>query len=264
MFSHLTLGTNDVAATRRFYDAALGPLGLAVVYGDEAVAAYGRGQQAAPWIWIMPPFDGQPATVGNGSHIAFLAPDQAAVEAFHASGLAAGGRDEGEPGPRPHYAEDYFAAYLRDPDGNKLQAVHYGKGRQVDEGQKGLSHVTLGSNDLMRARAFYGEVLGQLGLERLYDEENGTAYCRPGTQKPSLSTRRPYDGQPATWGNGFHAALLAESRDQVDAFHRAALACGGRDAGAPGLRPHYSPNYYGAYVRDPDGNKLQAVCYRKE
>lgn len=264
MFSHFTLGTNDIGRSRGFYDAVLAPLGLAVVYGDERVAAYGMGQQAAPWIWIMPPYDGLPASVGNGSHIAFLAPDQAAVETFHGAGLAAGGSDEGAPGTRDRYAPDYFAAYLHDPDGNKLQAVHYGVARKVAPGQNGLSHVTLGSSDLARSRAFFDEALGQLGLERLYDEENGTAYCRPGSQKPAISTRRPYDGQPASQGNGFHAALLAESRAEVDAFHRAALACGGRDEGAPGLRPHYSPHYYGAYVRDPDGNKLQAVCYREE
>lgn len=264
MFSHLTLGTNDAVRARRFYEAALAPLGLAPVHREKDAVAYGVGAEAYPWIWVMPPYDGLPATWGNGVHVAFLAPDRAAVEAFHAAGLAAGGRDEGAPGLRPHYAEDYYAAYLRDPDGNKLQAVHYGKGRKVVEGQHALSHVTLGTNDLPRARAFFDEVLGQLGLERLFDEEGGTAYCRPGSQKPSISTRRPYDGRPASWCNGFHAAFLAESRGQVDAFHRAALACGGSDEGAPGLRPRYSPNYYGAYVRDPDGNKLQAVCYREE
>ena len=70
----------------------------------------------------------------------------------------------------------------------------------------------------------------------------------------------PFDGRPAERGNGWHCAFLAPSRAAVDAFHTAALGAGGSDEGAPGLRPQYTENYYGAYVRDPDGNKLQAVC----
>jgi catechol 2,3-dioxygenase-like lactoylglutathione lyase family enzyme len=74
----------------------------------------------------------------------------------------------------------------------------------------------------------------------------------------------PFDGKQAVAGNGVHAAFAASSRAVVDQFHALALANGGTDEGAPGLRPHYHPNYYGAYVRDPDGNKLQAVCHRSK
>jgi catechol 2,3-dioxygenase-like lactoylglutathione lyase family enzyme len=74
----------------------------------------------------------------------------------------------------------------------------------------------------------------------------------------------PFDGRPAARGNGWHCAFLAPSRAAVDAFHAAALAAGGSDEGAPGPRPQYSDNYDGAYVRDTDGNKLQAVCYHPE
>jgi catechol 2,3-dioxygenase-like lactoylglutathione lyase family enzyme len=74
----------------------------------------------------------------------------------------------------------------------------------------------------------------------------------------------PFDGNAATVGNGGHAAFNADSRAAVDKFHAAALAGGGTDEGRPGLRPHYNENYYGAYVRDPDGNKLQAVCHNAE
>lgn len=79
---------------------------------------------------------------------------------------------------------------------------------------------------------------------------------------PYLYLYKPFDGRPATWGNGTHVAFQAESREVVDEFYAQALAHGGTDEGAPGLREHYGPNYYAAYVRDPDGNKLQAVCYR--
>jgi catechol 2,3-dioxygenase-like lactoylglutathione lyase family enzyme len=76
-----------------------------------------------------------------------------------------------------------------------------------------------------------------------------------------FSLEQPADGKPASAGNGAHVAFIAESRAQVDEFHRAALAHGGSDAGPPGLRPEYDANYYGAFVRDPDGNKVEAVCF---
>ena len=125
MFSHVTVGSNDFAKAKAFYDATLPRLGLVCVHEEERAIAYGRAGGEAPWFWILEPWDGRPATAGNGSHVAFRAETRAQVDAFHAQGLARGGRDEGAPGPRPHYSENYYGAYLRDPDGNKLQAVCY-------------------------------------------------------------------------------------------------------------------------------------------
>ncbi|MGB4826603.1 MAG: VOC family protein [Paracoccaceae bacterium] len=92
---------------------------------EDDEAGYGLPGDGRCRFWITRPFDGKPASVGNGSMPAFVAPDQAAVRAFHAAGLAAGGKDEGAPGLRP-YGPAFYAAYLRDPDGNKLSAVHEG------------------------------------------------------------------------------------------------------------------------------------------
>jgi catechol 2,3-dioxygenase-like lactoylglutathione lyase family enzyme len=123
-----------------------------------------------------------------------------------------------------------------------------------------FSHVTLGTGDLARARAFYDPVMAALGLT--------APFALPGTlvygdlAGPKLFIVSPFDGGQATSGNGTHVALLAKSRADVDAFHAAALAHGGSDEGAPGPRPHYHPNYYGAYVRDPDGNKVCIVCHK--
>lgn len=88
-------------------------------------------------------------------------------------------------------------------------------------------------------------------------------YAKNG-EMPYIYIYTPYDGQAATWGNGTHIAFQAETRSNVDAFYQAAMKNGGADEGAPGLREAYGPNYYAAYVRDPDGNKLQAVCYADE
>jgi catechol 2,3-dioxygenase-like lactoylglutathione lyase family enzyme len=90
--------------------------------------------------------------------------------------------------------------------------------------------------------------------------EKPLAYERDG-RMPTIYIYTPEDGRPATWGNGTHVAFIADTRAQVHAFHEQALKLGGKSEGEPGPRPHYGPNYYAAYVRDPDGNKLQAVCY---
>lgn len=121
-----------------------------------------------------------------------------------------------------------------------------------------LHHLSLGSNDLDRSRAFYDPVLAVLGLRRLNADAQSLDY---GAATWFFSLERPLNGQPATPGNGCHIAFAAENRGMVDAFHATALAHGGRDAGAPGLRPHYDPNYYGAFVLDPDGNKIEAVTF---
>jgi catechol 2,3-dioxygenase-like lactoylglutathione lyase family enzyme len=126
------------------------------------------------------------------------------------------------------------------------------------------SHLTLGYSDFARSRAFYDAVMGVLGHPTLFAFEEQGLVAYGDIAGPKLFIVPPFDGQPARAGNGVHAAFLAESRARVDVFHAAALAHGGSDEGAPGLRPHYHPNYYGAYVRDPDGNKIQAVCHRSD
>ena len=119
-----------------------------------------------------------------------------------------------------------------------------------------------GTNDLEASGRFYDAVLMTLGHQRGLQGDTFISYGDGSGAR--LFIMRPYDGNAARAGNGVHVALIASSRAAVDAFHAAALAAGGTDEGAPGLRPHYHENYYGAYVRDLDGNKLQAVCHREE
>ncbi|MEA3028803.1 MAG: hypothetical protein QOG13_128 [Sphingomonadales bacterium] len=122
-----------------------------------------------------------------------------------------------------------------------------------------FSHVTLGTNDLEQARRFYAPAMAALGISVPFELPGMLVYGE--MIGPKLFILAPFDGRPASVGNGTHVAFLAKSRAEVDAFHEAALAHGGSDEGAPGLRPRYHAHYYGAYVRDPDGNKLQAVCH---
>jgi len=122
-----------------------------------------------------------------------------------------------------------------------------------------LSHVSLGTNDADRTAAFYDPVLAVLGIRKLCERDGSVDY---GVAKTIFSLEKPGDGQPARVGNGVHIAFDAGTRAQVDEFYRVALANGGTDAGAPGLRPEYDANYYAAFVRDPDGNKIEAVSFQ--
>lgn len=119
-----------------------------------------------------------------------------------------------------------------------------------------LSHVSLGTNDYPRAKAFYDQVLATLQIQCVMDFEGGAGY---GRKFPEFWIQRPYDGNAATVGNGVHVSFLANSMEEVKAFHQKALALGGKDDGPPDFRKEYSDNYYAAFVRDLDGNKIEAM-----
>jgi catechol 2,3-dioxygenase-like lactoylglutathione lyase family enzyme len=119
-----------------------------------------------------------------------------------------------------------------------------------------LSHVSLGTNDYPRAKAFYDQVLATLQIQCVMDFEGGAGY---GRQFPEFWIQRPYDGNAASVGNGVHISFLANSIDEVKAFHQKALELGGKDDGPPDYRKEYSDNYYAAFVRDLDGNKIEAM-----
>lgn len=126
-----------------------------------------------------------------------------------------------------------------------------------------LLYVTVGTNDLDSAAAFYDPVLATLGYRRQRQDATEIGYGADGDVRCRFWVVTPFNGKPATFGNGATIALVAETRAAVDAFHAAALAKGGIDEGAPGLRPFHA-HFYGAWVRDLDGNKLSAVCERPE
>jgi catechol 2,3-dioxygenase-like lactoylglutathione lyase family enzyme len=116
MYDHIGLKVKDVGASVRFYQAALAALGHVLASRDDAGA--GLGPPGAPALWLY-----RADHPGSGTHVAFAAPDRAAVDRFHADGLKAGGRDNGGPGVRADYAPTYYAAFLLDPDGNNVEAV---------------------------------------------------------------------------------------------------------------------------------------------
>jgi catechol 2,3-dioxygenase-like lactoylglutathione lyase family enzyme len=126
-----------------------------------------------------------------------------------------------------------------------------------------LDHVGFAVTDAERSRAFYEAALAPLGISLIMSatpdqtEAGGTAHGFGSNGKPYF-----WIGDNERVGEGTHVAFATDTRASVDAFHAVAMAAGGRDHGAPGLRPHYHPDYYGAFVLDPDGNNIEAVCHK--
>jgi catechol 2,3-dioxygenase-like lactoylglutathione lyase family enzyme len=128
--------------------------------------------------------------------------------------------------------------------------THAGEERDV------IDHIIVGVDDLEVSKTFYEQALAPLGTEVVMAMPHGAGFGK--------------DGKPAFWivdretSGPLHVAFASPDRETVDAFHAAAIAAGGRDNGPPGLRAHYHPSYYGAFVYDPDGNNIEAVCHRPE
>jgi predicted lactoylglutathione lyase len=119
-----------------------------------------------------------------------------------------------------------------------------------------IGYVTLGTNNYDKAAKFYDELFATIGAGRIMEMETFIAWS-PSMAAPAISIIKPFDGKPATVGNGVMVAIPFDSTDKVDAFHAKAMSLGAKDEGAPGAR---SDNFYAGYFRDMDGNKLNAFC----
>jgi len=129
-----------------------------------------------------------------------------------------------------------------------------------------IAYVTVGADDIARAKRFYAAFLPALGYD-LEEGPEGLSYTLPvapgqSPVLPDFYVKPPFDGRPASAGNGSMVAFEARNQKQVRDLHAAALAAGGSDEGPPGFRAAYGPKFYVGYLRDPQGNKLQAVCHR--
>ena len=122
IISHISIGTNNFDRAVVFYDRVLSALGCKQIMKHPGAVAYGK---EFPEFWVQTPFNGEPATIGNGSHIGFIANTKEAVHAFHEAALNEGGTDDGAPGPRPDYGDAYYGCFIRDIDGNKIEATYW-------------------------------------------------------------------------------------------------------------------------------------------
>ncbi|MEM7771420.1 MAG: VOC family protein [Cyanobacteria bacterium P01_A01_bin.37] len=130
----------------------------------------------------------------------------------------------------------------------------------MDENPSIISHISLGTNQFDQAVAFYDQVLQTLGCKRIMEHPGAIAY---GKIYPEFWIQSPIDGQSAAVGNGTHIGFMASSKEEVHAFYDAALSAGGQGEGAPGDRPHYGDAYYGCFVRDLDGHKIEATYWNE-
>jgi catechol 2,3-dioxygenase-like lactoylglutathione lyase family enzyme len=171
------------------------------------------------------------------------------VHDFWRAGVDAGYSDDGPPRPRPRYGDDYYGAFLRDPDGNSVEAVHHGELRR-DGGV--IDHLWIRVADLAAAASFYRIVAAAADFELRADEPGRTAFAGAASRGGSFSLLPG----PAT--ENLHMAFPADD-DAVRRFYDAAVAAGHQGNGEPSERPQYHPGYYAAYVLDPDGNNIEVV-----
>jgi catechol 2,3-dioxygenase-like lactoylglutathione lyase family enzyme len=232
---------SDRPAAERFYETVLPTIGMAEVRSAEHYADWGDFSLAAAT---------PEAPVTRRLHIAFLAPSRSHVDEFWRVGVDAGYRDDGAPGLRPQYSEDYYGAFLLDPDGNSAEAVHH------DKTNGRIDHLWIRVSDLAAARRFYETIAPYSGHELRGGGDDPERFMFA-TDSSSFSVVK---GEPT---ENVHLAFNADDNATVDAFHREALAAGYRDHGPPGDRPVYHEGYYGAYVLDPDGNNVEVVNHNR-
>jgi catechol 2,3-dioxygenase-like lactoylglutathione lyase family enzyme len=239
VFDHVTIRVSDRNASEQFYETVLRTIGIEKTYA---------GEQYPEWndFSLAQADDGHPVT--RRLHIGFGAPSRAKVDEFWQTGTAAGYRDDGAPGPRPEYSEDYYGGFLLDPDGNSAEAMHPGRL------PGGIDHLWIRVADVGASRRFYETVAPFTGFA-LAGEKEGRA--RFSVESASFTV---LPGEPT---EHVHIAFPADHNDVVDAFHRAAVEAGYRDNGPPGERPVYHEGYYGAYVLDPDGNNVEVVSHNR-
>ena len=237
----MTIRASDRAASEQFYDTVLATL------GRERTHTAG---EYAEW-------DDFSVSQANGDHpvtrrlhIGFAAPTREHVDEFWRAGTAAGYNDDGAPGPRPQYREDYYGSFVLDPDGNSAEAVHHGAMR----GTGIIDHLWIRVADVAHAKAFYEVIAPFAGLRLKHDTADRAQFVGE-TCSFSLVAGEPTEH--------VHLAFPTGENATVAEFHRAATTAGYRDNGAPGERPIYHAGYYGAFVLDPDGNNVEVVNHNR-
>jgi catechol 2,3-dioxygenase-like lactoylglutathione lyase family enzyme len=245
VFDHVGIAVSDLAASETFYRTVLSVLGVEPSHADAEIVEWDD--------WDIVPEDADhPLT--RGLHVAFSARDRAQVDAFWQAGVDAGYRDDGAPGPRPHYGPAYYGAFLLDPDGNSVEAVHGAREPAAPAGH--IDHLSIRVRDPRASRRFYTAIAPHAGLRLVHDEPDRVRFAGPDS---SFSLAR--DERPPT--EHVHLAFPTREDATVRAFHAAALAAGYTDNGAPGERAVYHPGYYGAFVLDPDGHNVEVVNHNR-
>ncbi len=243
MFDHVTIRVADRAASQRFYELVFAPLGF-------GAGAEGDGFTEWDDFSITQAGDGEAVT--SGLHAGFVAGSTAVVDAFWRAGVDAGYASDGEPGPRPEYGEDYYGGFLLDPDGNSIEAVHHDSLRRGGH----VDHLWIRVADVAASAAFYDAVGPHAGFARTRATDDLVQFKGSSGSFSVLRDER----EPTAH---LHLAFPAPHDGAIADFHRAAVAAGYRDNGAPGERPEYHEGYEAAFVLDPDGHNIEVVDHHR-
>ena len=242
MFDHVTIRVSDRSASERFYDTVLATLGIDQTYSTPALCQWGS-------FGLTERDEATPPT--RRLHVGFGSPSREQVDDFWQTGADAGYTDDGRPGPRPQYREDYYGAFLLDPDGNSIEAVHHGSVRR-DHGV--IDHLWIRVADLAAAKRFYETIAPYAALRVGDDAPERVQFAGEGASfslVPGAPTER------------LHMAFPTDDDEDVRRFHAAAIEAGYPDNGPPRERARYHRGYYAAYVLDPDGNNIEVVNHQR-
>jgi predicted lactoylglutathione lyase len=242
MFDHVTIRVRDRDASEAFYGTVLMPLGLDSTYRTNEFTHFGE---------FIVTEQSLEHPVTQRLHIGFAAPSREQVDAFWQAGIDAGYRSDGDPGPRPQYAEDYYGGFLLDPDGNSAEAMH-----MASRARGGIiDHLWIRVADLAAATAFYRLIAPAANLQVRRELPERTGFVIDGTD----TTFSLVPGEPT---ENLHMAFTGTDAD-VQRFHAEAVAAGYAGNGEPGERARYHAGYYAAYVLDPDGNNIEVVDHHQ-
>jgi catechol 2,3-dioxygenase-like lactoylglutathione lyase family enzyme len=244
VFDHVTIRVSDRAASERFYITVLGAIGIDRTHEGGQFAEWGDFSFAGAMAWDA---------VTHGLHAGFGVSSRERVDEFWEVGTQAGYLSDGEPGPRPEYGDDYYGAFLLDPDGNSVEAVNY---EDVLIGR--VDHLWIRVANVAASRRFYETIAPHAGIRTGTESPERVQFLR---QTPGPGSFSVLSGDHVT--QDLHIAFAAPDDQTVDDFHRAAIEAGYRDNGTPGERRVYHPGYYSAYVLDPDGNNVELVNHNR-
>jgi catechol 2,3-dioxygenase-like lactoylglutathione lyase family enzyme len=242
MFDHITLRVADVPAASNALTAVFDELEIKQSTSTPRLSVWGN-------FAITQTDEEHP--IARRAHVAFIAPTPAHVDRFGRAGVEAGFADDGPAGPRPDYADDYYAAFLKDSAGNSFEAVH----REGERPRGNVDHIAVRVKDVEAATAFYSTIGAAVGLT-IRRQTAVRAVFSVGASGGSFLV---IAGEPT---ENVHVAFSGDD-DDVRRFHADAIAAGYRSNGEPGERPRYHSGYYAAYVLDPDGNNIEVVDHHR-
>jgi catechol 2,3-dioxygenase-like lactoylglutathione lyase family enzyme len=242
MFDHITLRVSDLTAATPAFTKLFDELEIEQTTRTPSFSVWGN--------FALTQTDEQ-HPIARRVHIAFVAPTRGHVDRFGEAGINAGFAADGPAGPRPEYAEDYYAASLKDHAGNSFEAVH----RQGQRPSGNIDHIVVRVSAVAASTAFYSTIGGAAGLA-IRGQTTDRAAFSVGTSHSSLFL---FAGEPT---QNTHIAFSGDD-DNVRRFYADAIAAGYPGNGEPGERPRYHEGYYAAYILDPDGNNIEVVNHHR-